>query len=448
MVGKVFDAALTRLSAGDISGKRYLLGVSGGTDSIVMAELFYRHLPELTFAVAHVNFNLRGEESDGDLVFVRRWAEERNVPFYTVSFDTLRYADEHSLSVEMAARKLRYEWFAEILDREGYDYLVIAHNLNDSVETMLLNITRGSGLKGICGIREANGKIIRPLLELSREDLEKYASCYGISHREDRTNTDVSYDRNRIRNVIIPEFRKINPGYLRTVKRDMEIFSESEEIIEEWFMEAKERICRWDGGFLSVDKGTLAMEKHGRYLLYMILREYGFNASAVSDIWNALSGVPGKKILSPTHIAFIGRDRIVLQPRKSDGGVAEISIPCEGDYTYGEYTITLRRFPKPDGFSPLPPKGTLYIDGETFSFPITCRSVRRSDRFRPLGMKGWKKISDFYTDLKLDEPERICQPILFSSSGDVIAIPPFRIDDRYKIKISTTTVMEVSIRLT
>ena len=242
-IEQTFDSALLSLSDGKVEGHRYLIGVSGGIDSMCMAELFLRSALHPQFAVAHVNFSLRGDESDGDMLSVEQWGRRNGIHVYTKTFDTKTYAAEHSLSTQMAARELRYGFFSEIMERDGFDYLSIAHNLDDSIETIFLNIARGTGLRGLAGIPMRNGRIIRPLMEVSRAEIREYVAATDISYRDDHTNFESHYARNRIRNIIFPEFRKINPSFLNTVRRDSEYFREADEIIGEVCRGVRERVC-------------------------------------------------------------------------------------------------------------------------------------------------------------------------------------------------------------
>ena len=227
-----FDGALISLSDGKVEGRRYLLGVSGGIDSMCMARLFLDSHLSPEFAIAHVNFSLRGEESDGDMDSVVEWGRVHGIQVYTRTFDTKTYSAENSISTQMAARELRYGFFSELMDSEGFDFLAIAHNLDDSIETIFLNIARGTGLKGLSGIPVRNGRIIRPLMSISRARIREYVESNGVSYRDDRTNFESHYARNRVRNIIFPEFRKINPSFLNTVRRDAEYFREASDIID------------------------------------------------------------------------------------------------------------------------------------------------------------------------------------------------------------------------
>ena len=238
------EKSFERIAGGLISqGETVLLAVSGGIDSMCMAELAYRC--GYDFAVAHCNFHLRGEESDGDEALVREWAESRGVRFHRADFDTYAYAERYSVSIEMAARDLRYDWFLEVCEQNGYQVLAVAHNANDNAETLILNLLRGTGLRGLTGMRAdgnvpapggENVRMIRPLFGFSRKEIEDYAASAGVKYREDHTNRETVYKRNKLRHNVFPVFEEINPSFLNTFAREMEVFAQQNKIAEEYFL--------------------------------------------------------------------------------------------------------------------------------------------------------------------------------------------------------------------
>lgn len=443
-----FDSALQSLTGGRVSGSRFLLGVSGGIDSMCMAELFLRSPLKPEFAVAHVNFSLRGEESDGDMDSVLEWGKRNGVKVYTRTFDTRAYAEERSLSTQMAARELRYGFFSEIMDADGYDYLSIAHNLDDTIETIFLNIARGTGLKGLSGIPVRNGRIIRPLLGVSRAEISGYVEMSGISYRNDHTNFESHYARNRIRNIIFPEFRKINPSFLSTVRRDSEYFRQASDIVGDLFDEVCRDVCRRDGDVLVIDTAKLLADRHYGYWLYMMLREYGFNSNQVSDMERCLvSGRPGKLFRSGSHELVFASDSIRVYPLQQEED-AEFVIDGPGLYNYKGVRFRIEFFPKPSDFNPVSDGSSLFFSADRLRMPLVCRGWKPADRFRPFGMRqGSKKLSDFFTDLKMDRVQKISQPVIADASGHIVCLPGLRIDDRYKIKPSTVSVAGAYIEM-
>lgn len=442
-----FDSALTELSDGRVEGRRYLLGVSGGIDSMCMAELFLHSGLHPEFAIAHVNFSLRGSESDGDMLSVEEWGRRNGIHVYTRVFDTKAYSDEKAISTQMAARELRYGFFAELLETEGFDFLSIAHNLDDSIETIFLNIARGTGLRGLAGIPVRNGRIIRPVMGVTRAEIREYVSSHGISYRDDHTNFESHYARNRIRNVIFPEFRKINPSFLNTVHRDAGYFSEASCIIDEVFEGVFARTCSMgeDGG-LTVSTRALLNEGHCAYWLNRILRDYGFNSGQISDIGRCMtSGQSGKVFRSGTHELLFGTERMRLYPLRQEEDT-ELLIDGPGVYNYKGMQLRIDFFPKPEDFNPVSDGTVLYFDADIVEMPLKCRGWKPADRFRPFGMRyGSKKLSDFYTDLKLDRLQKLSQPVLLDARGRIVCLPGLRIDDRFRIKAPTTVVGGASL---
>lgn len=441
-----FNSALAGLSDGRVEGRRYLLGVSGGIDSMCMAALFLRSDLHPQFAVAHVNFSLRGEESDGDMASVEEWGHIHGVRVFTRTFDTKAYASENSVSTQMAARELRYGFFKELMDSEGFDFLSIAHNLDDSIETIFLNIARGTGLRGLAGIPVRNGRIIRPLLGVSRAQIRAYVAEEGVSYRDDHTNFESHYARNRVRNIIFPEFRKINPSFLNTVRRDSEYFREASQIIDGVYEGVRSRTCTQDGGVLLIDTRALLTEGHCGYWLNRMLREYGFNSGQVADIVRCMdSGQNGRVFRSGSHELLYGTERMKVYPlmREEEG---ELCIDRPGIYDFKGLRFRIDFFPKPAAFSPVSDGSVLYFAADGLNMPLLCRGWRPADRFRPFGMRrGSKKLSDFFTDLKLDRIQKQAQPVLLDADGSIVCLPGLRIDDRFKIKTPTTVVAGVSI---
>ena len=429
-----FNSALAGLSDGRVEGSRYLLGVSGGIDSMCMAELFLRSDLHPQFAVAHVNFSLRGKESDGDMASVEEWGRLHGVRVFTRTFDTKAYASENSVSTQMAARELRYGFFKELMDSEGFDFLSIAHNLDDSIETIFLNIARGTGLRGLAGIPVRNGRIIRPLLGVSRAQIRAYVAEEGVSYRDDHTNFESHYARNRVRNIIFPEFRKINPSFLNTVRRDSEYFREASQIIDGVYEGVRSRTCAQDEGVLLIDTRALLTEGHCGYWLNRM------------DIVRCMdSGQNGRVFRSGSHELLYGTERMKVYPlmREEEG---ELCIDRPGVYNFKGLRFRIDFFPKPAAFSPVSDGSVLYFAADGLNMPLLCRGWRPADRFRPFGMRrGSKKLSDFFTDLKLDRIQKQAQPVLLDADGSIVCLPGLRIDDRFKIKTPTTVVAGVSI---
>ncbi|MDD2595338.1 MAG: tRNA lysidine(34) synthetase TilS [Bacteroidales bacterium] len=431
---EAFDKELNRLIPASDVPARVLLAVSGGIDSMCMANLFLNSCFNLKFAVAHVNFSLRGTESDGDEALVKEWCEQHEVEFFSNKFDTHKFAEDNSISTQMAARDLRYAWFYMLMDKYAIEYLAIAHNLNDSVETLFLNLLRGTGLNGMSGIKDVNGKIIRPLLQFTRAQITQFVEEHDIKYREDATNRESHYMRNRIRNDVFPHFAKINPSFLATIQTEMNRFAEVGEIMEEQYKLREGVLYKVENEILYISIDSLKKEKFRGYWLYRILNSYGFNDTQIAQIDLSLDGQSGKSFTSSTHILI--RDREYLKVYSNKQEIKSIKV-------------IFKKFPKPDGFDPASaPAGTLHIDAKGIRLPLNYRGWQSADRFRPFGMKGYKKLSDFFIDLKLDLEEKKQQIVVTTvdrnGKEQIVCVVGKRIDDRYKITAATKYVISIS----
>ena len=420
-----------------------LAGISGGIDSVVLLHLLKRC--GFRPVIAHCNFRLRGTESDGDEAFVTRTAESWNIPLHTIRFDTLRYAKERNLSIQVAARKLRYDWFEELSETCGYSKIAIAHNNDDTTETFFINLLRGTGLRGLTGIPLRNGRIVRPLLFASRKEIEAYARENGLHHREDSTNAQTKYLRNKIRHNIVPLFREISPRFDTTMQENMLRLGQAAELIRS----LAERLWR---DHVEEGEGTEAIPlditagySPSEYLLYEMLRKYGFDYSTVEEITAAhAAGHTGRQFFSPSRRAVLDRGKLLLTPLpvRSETAVAEIPAP-ESSVIFGEtsYSCSLPdRLPKSFG----PDPRTAWFDADKLTFPLQIRLWRPGDRFYPLGMKQAKKVSDYLTDCKMPLPQKERQQVVLSGE-EIVWLTGLRIDERYKITDKTEKAVKMTV---
>ncbi len=444
MIQTIFDNSIREMTGGDFPKKKFLIGVSGGIDSMCLADLFLHSSLHLSFSVAHVNFSLRPGDCDLDQALVQEWAKENDIVCHHTVFDTISYSREHSISVEMAARELRYGWFDELIREYGYDYLAIAHNLNDKVETLFINLLRGTGLKGLTGIKGVNGKIIRPLIEMSRDEIVKYVSDHSVRYRDDITNFQSRYSRNKIRNIIFPEFAKINPSFLKTINREMFYFHEAQQWLEEYVLSLKGTLYEMTNDEMIIHIPKLETNEHRSLILYHILNLFGFNSSQVAQIESGWDNRTGKMFRSISHELVFDRDLIRVYPIP-DGDKIQFQIDGPGAYSFNNHTFFLEIFPLTKDFSPVASSGQLFLDADRVPFPLICRSWRQADRFRPFGMNnGTKKLSDYYTDQKMSKKDKDSQPLLCSESEEkIVCLPCLKIDDRYKITSSTKNILHI-----
>ncbi len=446
-VKNIFESALVRLSGADVEGKRYLLAVSGGIDSMTMASLFLHCRLKPEFAIAHVNFSLRPGDCDQDMRLVQEWGAKHGIEVYTAIFDTHAYADEHGISTQMAARDLRYGFFDKVMSEQGYDLLSVAHNMDDSAETVFVNMSRGTGIRGLAGISESNGKIIRPLLGISRAQIREYVVENNVQYRDDRTNFESHYTRNRIRNVIFPEFRKINPSFLDTMQRNARYAAQACDVLDDLYLQLRDEVCRFDGNVLMLDANLLKVKGHAEYWLFRILEEYGFNSGQIYDVVRCLEDEEdqtGKRFFSGTHELLFDRGYLKVFPLKEDEQV-EFVIDSPGEYCFRGTGFSVEIFPRSEDFDPKAYNdGTLCLDADKVRMPLTCRGWKSADRFRPFGMRsGSKKLSDLFTDLKLDRRQKEVQPVIVDAIGKIVCLPGLRIADECRITPPTTTILKI-----
>ena len=445
-----FDRTLARLTDGR-PDSRVLLAVSGGIDSMTMADLFLHSALRLPLAVAHFNFHLRGADSDGDEALVADWCRRNGIPFFRQEDDTKAFAAAHGLSVEMAARRLRYDWFSTLCREQGFTHLAVAHNLDDNAETLLLHLLRGTGLRGLTGIREtmplpgaddasgsAGVQLIRPLLDFSRREIEAYVVRAGVEFRVDATNADVTIARNRLRHEVFPQLAQINPSFLRTFQTEMRYFGEAEQLLDEVFAAGRTDICVERDGVLCIDIQSLRRKGQCGWWLYRLLEGYGFNADQLASIEHSLDALSGKTFLSATHRLVKDRRELRVYP---------LSLPGSADLTD---RLDVRTFAVMPGFDPKQkPDDVLFVDADKVRLPLAARPPKEGDRFRPFGIhRGTKLLSDFFTDLKLDIEQKRHEVVVTmqNENGDevIVAILGRRIDDRFKITAATRTVAAIS----
>lgn len=421
-------------------GSRLLLAVSGGVDSMVMAHLFREAGTD--HSVAHCNFSLRGEESDGDEEFVASYAAQHNIPFHTMKFDTLVHAASKKISVQMAARELRYEWFNSLVNREGFDAVAVAHNLNDNVETFLINLLRGTGISGLTGMSQRRNNIIRPMLFASRDDIAAFAADNSIRFREDSSNAQVKYTRNRIRHKIIPELERVNPGVINAITETMSHLTSTSGIVEAYIGGLQESLFRQtEEGFEAEIKGLSALDPLSPHI-YELFRKFGISPKQTDDIISLMSAQTGKYIYTSTHRILSDRGRILITEKDEEEPADYFFSSLDEMIISGLFTDL--RITEPDG-EPLPASPlTASIDLDRLAFPVKVRNWEPGDRFMPLGMKQMKKISNFLIDLKI--PVTVKEKVLLLLSGEeVVWVMGYRIDDRFRVTGHSTKILVLTV---
>jgi tRNA(Ile)-lysidine synthase len=406
---------------------KVLVALSGGADSVallrVLLSLGY------TCSAAHCNFHLRGEESDTDEAFVRRLCGEQHVPLHTVDFDTRAYAREQKVSVEMAARELRYQWFDELASACRYTVVAVAHHRDDSVETMLLNLIRGAGIHGLSGIRPQNGKIVRPLLCVTKDEVIGYLNSIGQAYVTDSSNLQDEYLRNKIRLKLLPLMQEINPSVKHGLVRTGKSLSEVATVYNKAIEEGKARVWSEEGIHI---KSLLAEASPGA-ILFELLHPLGFNSVQVEEIMQSVGSQPGKQFISRSGWRVVrDRERILIHQVKAEG---ETTPPFQLTFDEKEYTA---------GFRIANDKRIAYFDADKLKGDFTVRKWRKGDVFVPFGMTGKKLVSDYLTDRKFSILQKENQWVL--CSGETIAwVIGERTDNRFRIDGSTRRAMVVTL---
>ena len=417
---------------------KVLLAVSGGVDSMVMWNLF--HNAGINYAIIHCNFSLRGEESDSDERLVRDQAAEMATQLYVRKFDTLEYARMKGISIEMAARELRYAWFEEVRTAEGYVAVATAHHQDDLIETFFINILRKTGIKGITGFREKSGSLIRPLLFTNRREITAWATSRKISFRHDHSNNDVVFQRNFIRHEIIPRLETLNPAFRTNLTETMANLRQ----VEDFYMTEANRQIRkitdHDAPNEEIFISQLLKLPHPKQILFNWMNRFGFNAAVVDDVWSSLATAPGKRFFSGTHRLVIDRNKLIITTLTEEGSPLFYISDDEKEITQPLH-LRLERHPAKD-FTIIRDSAVACIDARLCEFPLVIRKWSPGEYFQPLGMTGFKKISDFFVDEKLSLPEKEQTWILYSGNK-VVWIIGYRIDHRFRITTETKEVLVI-----
>ena len=422
--------------------EKILVAVSGGIDSVVLLHLLKQM--EIDCAIAHCNFHLRGDESDGDLEFVRDLAEQYGIPFYSKDFDTKEYAAENKQSIEMAARELRYEWFEQLRELLSYQYIAVGHHADDVAETVLINLVRGTGIHGLTGIKSKLGKIIRPLLPFTRMELEAYAKENNLLYREDSTNKETDFVRNKIRHHIIPVLEEINPSIRKTMTENVARFREVEQIYNDVIEENRLHLVFQRDDQLMISIHRLQELPSPSSHLFEILSPFGFHHRDVKMIAKSLDSISGKRFFSSTHQLLRDRKYLILSNLEEvDQNMYEIEeADCETDIPIEMEASFINR--TPDFKFPTSPKIACF-DANKLKFPLLIRKWKEGDQFRPIGMKGTKKVSDYFIDKKFSLSDKESTWLLCSGER-IMWIVGHRMDDRFKITDKTTKIYRLELK--
>jgi tRNA(Ile)-lysidine synthase len=406
---------------------KVIVGLSGGADSVVLLYVLQRLGYECL--AAHCNFHLRGEESLRDEQSAVDWAKSLKIPFFKQDFDTLSFARERGVSIEMAARDLRYEWFEQLREEQGAEAIAVAHHRDDSIETMLLNLTRGTGIKGLTGIKPKNGKIIRPLSGISKKEILQFAGEKQLPYITDSSNLQDEFTRNKIRLSVVPLLQSLNPSIDEALLHTMANLNEVSKIYENHVREAVQKVFDPEKG--SIDIPMLQILPSPEAVLFELLKGYGFNRDTVQDIARALESQAGKEFYSPQYALIKDRKHFLLVPRKQTGEKSVYEIG-ENEDINTPLSMRLKIEEIDPDFEILKDKKSACFDAGKLRFPLQIRKWETGDKFIPFGMKSFQKVSDYFNNHKFSKPEKE-NAWLLCSENDIIWVIGHRTDNRYRI---------------
>ncbi|MDO5608908.1 MAG: tRNA lysidine(34) synthetase TilS [Capnocytophaga sp.] len=417
----------------DLDGKAVLVAISGGLDSVVMSHLLWQ--AGIRIVLAHCNFSLRGSESDADEDFVKQWSKTLDCPLHCIRFDTKVYAQQRGLNTQLAARELRYEWFEQIRVRTDCQYIATAHHADDVWETFLINLSRGSGLRGLSSIPEHNKLIIRPLLHFSREEIRQYALDNQLQWRDDSSNTSDHYVRNRIRHHVSPLMKEIHPEFWQNFKQTMRFLNQTQQFVIQTTEQLKVGIFEYQDELISIDIPRFRSLQNQDFILHQWLYPYGF--TRLADVRHLLDAETGKFIQSASHRLLKNRNKLII---------SKININEERFYTITEETCIIKtpikmqlQIVEEIGFFS---SDVIYIDADLLDFPLTIRHRQEGDYFYPFGMKGRKKVSKFFKDEKYSLYDKEAAWLL-CNGNDIVWIIGKRHDNRYTASEKTRKILEI-----
>lgn len=422
--------------------QKVIVACSGGVDSVVLVHLL--SICQIQIGIAHCNFSLRGEESDQDALFVENLAKELAIPFFYKTFDTKAYKKQQKTSTQIAARELRYQWFTQLLEEHAYDIVVTAHHIDDDLETFLINLSRGTGIKGLIGIPSINTKIIRPLLPFTRQQIVNFAKKEQFYWREDSSNTTPDYLRNALRLQVIPAFKKAAPTLLQAFQTTKSNLQSSTALIEDYMLLIYNLVVTQNGEEYYIDIPKLKELPNTNALLYQLLAPYQF--TAWEDIYHLINAQSGKQICSSTHQLLKDRTKLVLSKKiafetKEENSETFFEKKINKNETQIDYPVKLsfiliNKMEYVDN-------SVIYVDRDKLVYPLIVRKWQNGDYFSPFGMKGNKKLSKFFKDEKLSLTAKK-KVWLLCDNNKIVWIIGMRADNYFKVTEKTTQILKIT----
>ena len=417
-----------------LKGKKLLLACSGGVDSVVLVNLM--DSLEYDIALAHCNFSLREKESDMDADFVEDLAKTFSIPVFVETFDTHKYANDFRISTQMAARDLRYAWFEELLKNFKYDYVLTAHHLDDDLETFFINLTRGSGLKGLIGIPKINEGIVRPMLQISRTEVEIYAKEKKLKWREDKTNLETDYLRNKLRIEVLPKFKQLNTSVLKNYQKTQNILQDAYQLLQDYIAIVYQSVVVEEKDSYIIDIEKLKEFPNTKALIYELFKDFGF--TEWEDIWNLLDAQTGKQVFSSSHILLKNRGNLILTKRETNKEVDEFFIQDDATEIIFPIHLTFEI----GKYLDINDSSIIQVDPEKLVYPLKLRKWQVGDSFRPFGMKGRKKLSKYFKDEKVAITTKEKTWLLLSEEK-IVWVIGFRMDDNFKVNPNSKKALRI-----
>lgn len=421
--------------------KPVIVGVSGGTDSVVLLHV----LISLGYdcIIAHCNFHLRMEESDRDTEFVRNLAVEYKNTIHCIDFDTIKYAEDNKISIEMAARELRYNWFEELRVKFDAQAVAVAHHADDDIETLLLNLVRGTGIRGMKGISNRNKNVVRPLLFLTREQIESYLILHNLDHVEDSTNDSIDYKRNKIRNEVLPILEEINPSIRETLYKTLQYFEGSLTIYQQAIDQIEKMVVHKSADIIKLDIDAILQQADVPTVMYELLYPYGFTSATIEQITALLDGESGKVFYSESHRLIKDRKYLIISAKGVNEQNEIFISQAENEISY-PIRLNINKLSIDENFKISKEPNKVHLDAVKLTFPLVIRHWKEGDSFVPFGMKNHKKLSDFFIDNKLSLLEKE-QTLILQSGDEIVWIIGLRTDDKFKVTSETKEVIELII---
>ena len=438
-IEKVFLSSFEE-SGIELLNNKYLLAVSGGIDSMVLLNLFLKF--KLNFSVSTCNFQLRGKDSNEDVNFVKTYCQKNKIKFYSEDFSVLEHSKKNKISIQMSSRDLRYAWFKTFLNA-GYNYIVTAHHSDDNVETILYNLLKTTGYRGLVGIPKSSNNIFRPLLNIDKDDIRGYAKLNKLDWREDYTNGENKYLRNKIRNKIIPIFSEINPSFKDSIRKSVDRLGNIQKFMNGHKKKFISNYVTIRKNFIEINKSFLEKEDDMSMIIYDYLSDYGFNYDQISLIILALSKRNNSKFFSDKYVLINDRKSFYIF-RENIFKKEKVEVKGTGIINVGSKKIEVKKYTNNSSVINTN-KNNAQCDFDKVCFPVVIRNYKKGEKFQPLGMKNNKKISSFLSDNKVSYIDKMDQLVAVDAGGTVIWLVGQQINDKIKINSNTQNILEFEI---